>query len=126
MGTISFAAEQDIHAIRRIMDEAVAHLPSRNWFVDDDETYIARHIKENGYILKDVEENNVLAGYLIVDHPGYSEENLGRYLNLSSEANNDNSLTVSAQADNTYRISRPNSNRYLRYNNGSGFCLLTF
>ncbi len=82
----------------------------------------------NNYTISGALANEANVLWTFTENNGnYRIENQGSYigipaaggnLNLSSEANNDNSLTVSAQADNTYRISRPNSNRYLRYNNG--------
>ena len=81
---IRFASPGDIDAVTQIMAEAVRLLPSRDWYLDDDASALHRYIREDGYILVYDAEGDI-AGFLLVRHPGLSEENLGRHMDLNEE-----------------------------------------
>lgn len=85
MAQILRAVEADAPRIRQLMELSVISLPSRDWFVDDDLPYILRHMEEEGYILKYLTDDQVLAGYVMVRWPGASPDNLGCYLDLPPE-----------------------------------------
>ena len=78
------ARDEDVNAIRAIMEEAVSRLPSRDWFIDDDTAFIARHIRDEGYTLLCV-YGSVIAGYLMVRHPKPGPDHLGTYLGFTEE-----------------------------------------
>ncbi len=78
------AVYADVPVIRAMMDEAVRNLPDRAWYIDDPSSYIEKHIEQEGYILKYICEG-MPAGFLIIRHPGLSEDNLGYYLQYSEE-----------------------------------------
>ena len=82
---IRFACESDIKTVRHMMDVAVENLPSRDWYIDDDEDHIGHHINsDQGYILIYTVDGNS-AGFLLVHHPGTGPDNLGRNLSFPEE-----------------------------------------
>ena len=79
MREILYATKEDVSILKNIMDEAVANLPQKDWYVPDDIPFLERHLKEEGYILKCVIEGKIVA-FLIVRYPMLSDDNLGFYL----------------------------------------------
>lgn len=79
MEHIIYATKEDIAEIKRVMDIGLATTKEEDWYATDDEAFIARHISEDGYILKYIVDDK-LAGFLLVRYPGSAEDNLGRYL----------------------------------------------
>ena len=78
------AGFEDVPVIRAMMDEAVRNLPDRAWYIDDPPSYIEKHIEQEGYVLKYICEG-MPAGFLMVRHPGLSDDNLGYYLGYCEE-----------------------------------------
>ena len=82
---IRFAEYTDAEIIRHMMEIAVSRLPSRDWYLDDNIDYISRHTGgPEGYTLI-WQDGCRSAAFLLIHHPGLSEENLGRYLSLPDE-----------------------------------------
>lgn len=79
MQEILYATKKDILTLKNIMDEVVATLSQKDWYVPDDIPFLERHLNEEGYILKCVIEGKIVA-FLIVRYPMFSEDNLGYYL----------------------------------------------
>lgn len=79
MCNIVYATTEDIPKICYVMEIGFATTKSEDWYVVDDEEFIARHINEEGYILKYMVDGR-LAGFLLVRHPNLAEDNLVRYL----------------------------------------------
>lgn len=84
MFTISRATLSDSDEIMNIMEEAKNLLPNPTWYVTDDETYVRRHIKGTGFILK-ASVDNQIAGFLLIRIPFMEEDNLGFSLNFPPE-----------------------------------------
>lgn len=85
MKQIEYAVKEDIIELKAVMEEAVAALLQKDWYVSDDIDFLERHIKDEGYILKCVVEEKIVA-FLIVRYPKLEEDNLGRYLpNMTEE-----------------------------------------
>lgn len=85
MQQIIYATKEDILELKAVMEEAVAVLSQKDWYVSDDIAFLEQHIKEEGYILKAVEEGKIVA-FLLVRYPMLSEDNLGQYLpNMTKE-----------------------------------------
>lgn len=78
------AEDKDIDAIVEMMETARQQAENPDWYVIDGRDFVERHLKEEGFILKAVEGEELLA-FLIVRFPGGAEDNLGVYLNLSEE-----------------------------------------
>ena len=76
--------DDDIPEIMKIMGVALSLVPDKAWFAVDDETFMRRHIAEQGFTLKAVVEGE-LAGFLTVRYPKGDTDNLGDYINLSEE-----------------------------------------
>ena len=76
---IKKATKEDVFAIRHIMDEAVTALPDRGWYIDDDESFIGRHIDKEGYVLTALADDRIV-GFLLVRRPKDAPDNLGRFL----------------------------------------------
>ncbi len=83
---IMLADASDTACIRAIMEECVRELPSREWFIDDGEDFIAAHMGQSnaGYTLKYL-VGDVMAGYLIIHNPGLTPGNLGYHLSFTDE-----------------------------------------
>lgn len=79
MQEIFYATKEDILELKKVMDEAVAVLLQKDWYVADNISFLERHIKEEGYTLKYVVEGKIVA-FLIVRYPMFSDDNLGYYL----------------------------------------------
>lgn len=79
MDCILHAEEKDIIELEQIMAICQAAIQNKDWYVVDDRAFIERHISEEGYILKYMQEEQI-AGFLLVRHPKLAEDNLGRYL----------------------------------------------
>ena len=85
MQEILYATKEDVLELKKVMDKTIAVLSQKDWYVPDDIPFLERHIKEEGYILKCVIENKIVA-FLIVRYPMFSEDNLGYYLpNVTDE-----------------------------------------
>ena len=78
---IELAVERDVPRIRELMVLSRELLPDPDWFVDDDEAYLLRHIRLEGYILKYMQDDRC-SGYLMVHKPGFDKSNLGAHLHL--------------------------------------------
>ena len=76
---IQLATADDVAIIHAIMQETVANLERREFFVDDDQGYLERHIDQAGFVLLARNGPDCL-GFLMVDLPGEGENNLGRDL----------------------------------------------
>jgi ribosomal protein S18 acetylase RimI-like enzyme len=81
---IEMAKHEDIEQIKMLMQSARATIEDPDWFVEDDEMYIRRHIRECGFTLKAVGEQG-LEAFFIVDYPGQSPDNLGNDIGFSKE-----------------------------------------
>ncbi len=79
MNHITYAAMEDVSVLQAIMETALANIQQKDWYVADDGEFIRRHIKKEGYTLK-YTVGNTIAGFLIVRHPVFAEDNLGKYL----------------------------------------------
>ncbi len=85
MQEIFYATKEDVLELKEVMDEAVATLLQKDWYVADDIPFLERHIKEEGYILKYVIDDKIVA-FLVVRYPMLSDDNLGYYLsNVTDE-----------------------------------------
>ena len=85
MQEIFYATKEDVLELKKVMDEAVAVLLQKDWYVADDSSFLGRHIKEEGYTLKYVIDNKIVA-FLIVRYPMFCDDNLGYYLpNVTDE-----------------------------------------
>ena len=96
MDQIRKATPKDIPEIKRIMDIGLASVQDKTWYVTDDEEFLERHVEKEGYILNYV-CNGMIAGFLVVRHPGEAEDNLGRA--LMEENRNGTSLDLSETTD---------------------------
>ena len=84
MQEIFYATKEDVLELKEVMDKAVVSLLQKDWYVADDISFLERHIKEEGYILKYVIDDKIVA-FLIVRYPMLSEDNLGYYLSNITE-----------------------------------------
>ncbi len=76
---IEYATKTDCMELKAVMEQAVAVLPQKDWYVADDIDFLERHIEEEGYILKCIVEQKIVA-FLVVRYPRLEEDNLGYYL----------------------------------------------
>lgn len=79
MNLITYAVMEDISKLQYIMETAYLAIQQKDWYVVDDKDFLERHIKEEGYTLKYMIEDEI-AGFLLVRRPAQAEDNLGRYL----------------------------------------------
>ena len=79
MQNIVYAIKGDSAELKKVMEEVVAGLPQKDWYVADDIDFLERHIEDEGYILKCVVEEQIV-GFLVVRYPKLAEDNLGQYL----------------------------------------------
>lgn len=79
MQEIFYAVKEDVLELKEVMDEAVVVLLQKDWYVADDIPFLERHIKEEGYILKYVIDDKIVA-FLVIRYPMLSDDNLGYYL----------------------------------------------
>lgn len=93
MNQILKATKKDIPEIKHIMDTGLASVQDKTWYVVDDVEFLERHVEEEGYILKYMAED-VIAGFLVVRHPGMAEDNLGRYLQKEDKVTHMESAAV--------------------------------
>ncbi len=84
MQKIEYATKEDSVELKAVMEEAVAVLPQKDWYVADDIEFLERHIEDEGYILKCVVEEQIVA-FLVVRYPKLAEDNLGQYLHNRTE-----------------------------------------
>ncbi len=84
MQEIFYATKEDVLELKNVMDEAVAVLLQKDWYVADDIDFLEQHMKEEGYTLKYVIEGKIVA-FLIVRYPMFSDDNLGYYLSNPTE-----------------------------------------
>ncbi len=87
------AVPEDVEMLSDIMEAVTAGMEKPEWFISDDLPYITEHIgsipiekKDLGFILKAVVRENgkeYIAGFFMVDFPGVTERNLGTYLNMT-------------------------------------------
>ncbi len=99
---VYLADAKDVLQIAEIMDEAYRQMECKDWYCTDDVSFLERHVRDEGFILKAVAED-VIAGFLVVRYPGGAPDNLGSYLGLSD---GDLSLTAhmeSAAVQSCYR-----------------------
>lgn len=76
----------DVPFIKRLMDETLAAMEQKEWYITDDIEFLEAHVEKEGFILKAVDtEQNELAAFLVVRIPGEAEDNLGTSLNLNKE-----------------------------------------
>lgn len=81
---ICYAKEEDIPDIMSVMDISCRMARDVSWYCADDEKYVRKHLRENGFILK-AEADGCLAGFLIVRFPKDEEDNMGCYVRLTKE-----------------------------------------
>lgn len=75
--TIRMAMEEDASSIVDIMETVAKNLEDPEIYVTDDEAFIRRHIKDQGFT-ELAECDGGAVGFLIVHIPGDGPENLGR------------------------------------------------
>ena len=78
------ANEEDLPEICRIVKLAGDIVPVKEWFEAEDEAFLAKHIREEGFTLL-AKKNGQTAAIMIVRIPGLAEDNLGEYLKISRE-----------------------------------------
>ena len=78
------ANEEDLPEICRIVKLAGEIVPVKEWFEAEDEAFLAKHIREEGFTLL-AKKNGQTAAIMIVRIPGLAEDNLGEYLKISRE-----------------------------------------
>lgn len=78
------ANEEDLPEICRIVKLAGESVPVKEWFEAEDEEFLAKHIREEGFTLL-AKKNGQTAAIMIVRIPGLAEDNLGEYLKISRE-----------------------------------------
>lgn len=78
------ANEEDLPEICRIVKLAGESVPVKEWFEAEDEAFLAKHIREEGFTLL-AKKNGQTAAIMIVRIPGLAEDNLGEYLKISRE-----------------------------------------
>ena len=61
MQEIFYATKEDVLELEKVMDEVVVSLLQKDWYVADDIPFLERHIKEEGYILKYVIDDKIVA-----------------------------------------------------------------
>lgn len=76
------ANEEDLPEICRIVKLAGEIVPVKEWFEAEDEEFLAKHIREEGFTLL-AKKNGQTAAIMIVRIPGLAEDNLGEYLKIS-------------------------------------------
>ena len=81
---MELAERKDIPDIGRIMNVAARSVADPDYFVADDEEFVARHIDQEGFVLL-AKADGKTAAFLIVRIPGAAEDNLGRDLHLPPE-----------------------------------------
>lgn len=89
------AVPPDAEMLSNIIEAVTAGMEKPEWFISDDLPYIIEHIgsfpivkSDQGFILKAVvgeEGKECIAGFFMVDFPGVTERNLGTYLNMSEQ-----------------------------------------
>ncbi len=83
--TIRPAGYEDVPVVHKIMQETVAALARKEFFVDDDREYLENHIERDGFTLLAM-HGAECAGFLMVDLPGDQEKNLARDLGWPADA----------------------------------------
>lgn len=78
--TICRAVPEDLDEIVSIIETAVQHAVSADWFVPDDRKFLERHLEQSGFILVAKSAAARIAAYLLVRFPGADDDNLGREL----------------------------------------------
>ena len=78
------ANEEDLPEICRIVKLAGESVPVKEWFEAENEEFLAKHIREEGFTLM-TKKNGQTAAIMIVRIPGMAEDNLGEYLKISRE-----------------------------------------
>lgn len=81
---ITYAVKEDMDEIEHIMNQVLGSMEHKEWYVTDDRAFLERHIEKEGYILKYM-ENETIAGFLVVRHPGVATDNLGREIENCNE-----------------------------------------
>ena len=76
------ANEEDLPEICRIVKLAGESVPVKEWFEAEDEEFLAKHIREEGFTLL-AKKNGQTAAIMIVRIPGLAEDNLGEYLKIA-------------------------------------------
>ena len=81
---IKYADAADVPEIMALMNLAKELTENKEWYSTDDEAFVRRHLTEEGFILKAVEEDQ-LEGFSIARYSGDAEDNLGKYWDLANE-----------------------------------------
>lgn len=81
---LRLAVPEDVPEILAVMNEAYEAMENKADYITDEEGYIARHIKDEGFILVG-EAEGVMAGFFMVSTPKPEENDLGQFLALSEE-----------------------------------------
>lgn len=96
------ATPDDVGGIMAVMEEAKHVSAHAQWFVADDEDFVRRHLKEEGFVIVAEAENGEIAGFFLVKEPR-PEENLGRYLDFDNTKLNQVAVMDSAAVGAKYR-----------------------
>ena len=99
------AATSDVEGIMTVMDTA-KRLADAGWFVSDERGYVEEHIEEGGFVVTTQTKQGETAGFFMVDFPGETRRNLGRYLGLEGRELNEVVHMDSAAVLPQYRGSR--------------------
>lgn len=75
MFILTYASENDVQSILAIIQKALPLLPDPSWFIADSEEFFRSHIKEKGFTLKAMADNQ-MAAFLTVRFPGTDSDNL--------------------------------------------------
>ena len=81
---IRYAEQADVPEIMKIMTTASRLVEDAKWYSMDDESYVRRHIDQEGFVLKALIDKKT-AGFLLVRYPKDAKDNLGEYLNLTKQ-----------------------------------------
>ncbi|MEC9485824.1 MAG: GNAT family N-acetyltransferase [Candidatus Izemoplasma sp.] len=74
----------DLEDINRLMASVDVEISNPNIFVSDDETFVKRHIKDDGFILKAMSDDEMVA-FLLVRYPKDDPDNLARDIKTIDE-----------------------------------------
>ena len=96
------ATQEDVTQIMAVMEEAGSNPIHPDWFVDDDREFVESHLTHHGFVMVAEAPNGEIAGFFLVKEPK-EEENLGKYLDFSSDKLKKVAVMDSAAVKSTYR-----------------------
>ena len=77
MYKFSKCSDDDLPEINSLMASVDVEISNPNIFVSDDETFVKRHIEDDGFVLKATSKNRMVA-FLLVRYPKSDPDNLAR------------------------------------------------